>query len=265
MADLSVVADDGADVLARRAELFDPTPRVLAVDGPALVPVDPAPPVEHEAPSPLTEEFALLLADAGADVVREHGVVTGEVLGLEIARVVVDDDGDAALEVGVGRHDREAFQMVHGEVPTREALATVIAAVRENRRVGAEAHPLHRLAPERWVRSVLAEHPDLVGARRLEPVPAPLPRESVKDVVAACLVGEDGRGAPVVVACSVGVDLDLVPTAADVRAHHAPGAGLVLALPARDDQPVTRRIAALLREPAEIVVLPDDWRARSAA
>jgi hypothetical protein len=254
--DLRVLADAGAGVLARRAALFDPEPTVWAVDGRELIAAEPEPADEPPAVAPLAEEFALLLADAGADVVREHGVVTGEVLGLEIARVVVDDEGGASLEVGVGRHDREAFQMVHGDVPTRDALASVIATVRENRRAGAEAHPLYRLAPERWVRSVLARRPELVGASHLTPVDPVLPRESVKDVVAACLVG-DG----VVVACSVGVDLDLVPTAAEIRALHAPGARLVLAVPGRDDHPVTRRIAARLRQPAEIAVLPEDWRA----
>jgi hypothetical protein len=218
-----------------------------------------------DAPAPLTEEFALLLADAGADVVVEHGVVAGEVLGLEIARVVVAEDGSAALEVGVGRHDREAFAMVHGDVPTREALASVITTVRENRRAGTESHPLSRLAQERWVRAVLVERPDLVGCARLTPVVPLLPRDSVKDVVPACLVGEDLEGRAVVVACSVGIDLDLVPTAAEVRAHHAPDARLLLALPARDDSPVTRRIAARLRAPAEIVVLPDDWRSAALA
>ena len=261
MADLHVLADADAGVLARRAALFDPEPVVWAVEGRDLIEAEPTPIAEPTAVAPLSEEFALLLADAGADVVREHGVITGEVLGLEIARVVVDQEGGAALEVGVGRHDREAFQMVHGDVPTRDALASVITTVRENRRAGTEAHPLHRLAPERWVRSVLVERPDLVGARRLEPVDAVLPRESVKDVVAACLVGEDDAGAPLVVACSVGVDLDLVPTAAEIRDLHAPDARLLLAVPERDDHPVTRRIAARLRRPAEIAVLPEDWRA----
>jgi hypothetical protein len=265
VSDLHLLADDDSGVLARRAGLFEPAPTVWAVDGRRLVPAEPEPVVGAEATAPLSEEFALLLADAGADVVREHGVVTGEVLGLEIARVVVDEEGGAALEVGVGRHDREAFQMIHGDLPTRDALTSVIATVRENRRAGAEAHPLYRLAPERWVRAVLVDQPELVGAARLEPVDAVLPRESVKDVVAACLVGEDADGAPMVVACSVGVDLDLVPTAAEIRAHHAPGARLVLAVPARDDQPVTRRIAGRLREPAEIVTLPADWRGAAVA
>ena len=263
---LSVLAEDGTDVLARRAVLFEPTPTVWRVEGHGLHAVAAVPAVDPaEVPAPLAQEFALLLEDAGADVVCEHGVVAGEVLGLEIARVVVGEDGTAALEVGVGRHDREAFTMVHGGLPTRDALALVIAAVRENRRAGAESHPLSRLAPERWVRSVLAERPDLVGAVRLEPVPPLLPRDSVKDVMPACLVGEDLDGKPLVVACSVGIDLDLVPTAAEIRAHHAPGARLLLAVPERDDHPVTRRVMGRLREPAEIVVLPDDWRSAAVA
>ena len=60
-------------------------------------------------------------------------------------------------------------------------------------------------------------------------------------------MGEAADGHPLVVACSVGVDLDLVPTAAESGQLHAPEARLVLAVPARDDQPVTRRIAARLR------------------
>ena len=264
--DLSVLAEDATDVLARRAALFDPAPTVWLVAGHTLEEVTAEPAVDPaDAPAPLTDEFAVLLAAAGADVVVEHGVLAGEVLGLEIARVVVADDGTAALEVGVGRHDREAFAMVHGDLPTEEALASVIAAVRENRRAGAESHPLSRLAQERWVRSVLARRPELVGAANLEPVVPLLARDSVKDVMPACLVGEDRDGRPLVVACSVGIDLDLVPTAAEVRAHYAPAARLLLAVPQRDDHPVTRRIAGRLRQPAEIVVLPDDWRATAVA
>ena len=53
----------------------------------------------------------------------------------------------------------------------------------------------------------------------------------------------DGRS--VVVAASIGVDLDLVPAAADARLAHAPDARLVLALPQRDALAVTRRLAPL--------------------
>ncbi len=74
---------------------------------------------------PGIESLVELLHAAGVEVVRQGGVVSGEVLGLEIARVVVDASG-SRLEVGVGRHDREAFSVMHGDIPAAEALATVV-------------------------------------------------------------------------------------------------------------------------------------------
>jgi hypothetical protein len=63
------------------------------------------------------------------------------------------------------------------------------------------------------------------------------------------------------VACSVGVDLDLVPAAADARLLHRPAARLVLVVPERDALPVTRDLASMLATPAELVAVPGDWRA----
>ena len=91
-----------------------------------------------------------MIEAAGAVPVIEHGLLAGEVAGLEVCRVVVDPGtGQARLEVGVGAHDREAFQLVHGDVPTVEALSSVVAAVAEHRRPGAPPHPLNRLGAER--------------------------------------------------------------------------------------------------------------------
>ncbi len=59
------------------------------------------------------------LLDAGVEVVVEHGVIRGEVRGLEVARVGGRRRRRRPLEVGVGRHDREAFAMVHGDLPDR--------------------------------------------------------------------------------------------------------------------------------------------------
>jgi hypothetical protein len=73
-------------------------------------------------------------------------------------------------------------------------------------------------------------------------------------------VGTDGEGADVVVACSVGVRLDLVPSAADARAALAPDARLLLVLPERDAHPVTQALAARLHLPADLVPVSDDWR-----
>jgi hypothetical protein len=200
------------------------------------------------------------LARAGLDVVVDHGVVSGEVLGLEVARVVVDDDGTARIEVGVGRTDREAFAMVHGHLPVDEALQSVVDTVRGQRRGGAAAHPLNRLAGERWLRTTLLADPDRLPGWDLEPVEGPIPRGSVNDVVPAIAVGTDASGERVVLACSVGIDLEVVPLAADARAAHDPDAHLVIALPARDAHDVTRALASSLRRPAELLPVEGDWR-----
>jgi hypothetical protein len=54
--------------------------------------------------------------------------------------------------------------------------------------------------------------------------------------------------------CSAGIDLDLVPFAADARdALGGPDTRLLLAVPEGDDHPVTRELAARLAVPAEVV------------
>jgi hypothetical protein len=73
-------------------------------------------------------------------------------------------------------------------------------------------------------------------------------------------VGVDVDGQPIVVVCSTGVYLDLVPSAADDRLAHAPDARLVLAVPARDAVPVTTELATRLRLPADVHAIEGDWR-----
>ena len=78
--------------------------------------------------------------------------------------------------------------------------------------------------------------------------------------------GVDAGGVPVVVACSVGVDLDLVPAAADARLAARPRTpGWCWCVPERDDHPVTRRAGRLpWPDPAEVVTRADgDWRQAS--
>jgi hypothetical protein len=62
------------------------------------------------------------------------------------------------------------------------------------------------------------------------------------------------------VAASVGIDLELVPVAADGRALHEPHARLVVALPARDGYGPTRYLAEALHTRAEILAIGDDRR-----
>jgi hypothetical protein len=247
-----------AGTLARRAALFATPPAVWVVEGRSLREAAPGPPFADTSPTPELLAFADDIRAAGADVVVEHGLVKGEVLGLEVARVVVDDAG-AHLQVGVDRHDRA----VHGMrgLPPRAALAEVVGTVRARRRRDAEHHPLRQLAPERWLRAVLVADPALAGAAELAPVPSSVTRDDLHARAPAFAAGEDDEGGPVVVACSVGVDLDVVPVAADARlADGRPGCRLRIVVPGPDALPVTARLAASLRDPAEVVTVEPDWR-----
>lgn len=258
---LNVLVDDAflgtdvAGVLARRAAAFTVPIVVWQVDGRAMHPVLPiavaapvAVPAEHE-------QLRALIVAGGAIPVDEHGVLSGEVYGLEVCRVV-DGDGDGAprLEVGVGVHDRETFSMVHGDVPTLDALTSVVDSVAAHRRPGAEPHPLNRLAPERALRFDVMAAPERVGAMTLVAAPPPVARASLKDTVPCAAVGTGPTGS-LVVACSVGVDLDLVPFAVDAQLVLDPTAEVVLVLPRRDHLPVVDTLAAWAATPIRVV----DW------
>jgi hypothetical protein len=261
---LDLLVDEGAGALTRRAGQFRLPVTVWWVQGRDLHRVEPEPIAQPSPPDPRAVDLAPLLRAAGADVVIEDGVVKGEVLGLEVARVVLDG-ALAKVDVGVGRHDREAFAMVHGNLPAPDALAKVVAAAREHRRPGPVDHPLRRLVQERWLREIVLADPSVAGAASLERIEVPVPRDSVKDVIPAAAAGVDTEGRPVVVVCSVGIDIDLVPTAADTRLHSDPDARLVLVVPERDDHPVTRALAALLHGPADILPISGDWRSATPA
>ena len=270
VAELHLIAEVGAGNLSRRAQAFSSPPQVWHLEGRDLRPAGPEPlPPEPDTP-PLTEELTVALDAAraeGADVVSEHGVVSVEVLGLEVARVEPGPDGPE-LSIGVGRHDREARRTLRAGYPAGAAdaaaeLRGVVSQVRVRRRGGATAHQANQLAPERWLRALLVRRPELAGAARLAPVSPPRARPNMRARAVAPAVGTDPDGVGVVVVCSVGVDPELVPTAVDVRlaAGRRGGAGrLALVVPERDDHPVTRRLAAMLAEPAQIRSVPSDWK-----
>jgi hypothetical protein len=162
--------------------------------------------------------------------------------------------------VGVGHADREMTAVVHAGLPPGAQLARVSEIVRLHRRAGAERHPLNQLAPERWLRARLMAEPDRIGLTRLRPLDPAVPRPNLRDRAVAMAEGETAAGERAVVACSIGVDLDLVPSAADARLSVDPAARLLLVVPERDAHPITRALAARLRHPAEVVTITDDWR-----
>lgn len=235
---------DGAGVVARRSFGFRLPVHVWRADGRTLHPVPPDD-LPDVSMMPLAQlEFTATIVAGGAVPVIEHGVLAGEVNGLEVCRVVVDPDtGEVRLDVGIGAHDRETFQMLHGAKPKVEALAEVVRSVAEHRRHGAPRHPLNLLAQERLLRSRLVADPSLIGATAVAITEPPVPRSNLKDAV-PCVAVADMGGRRVAVVCSVGVDLDVVPFAIDVCAAVEADEALV-AVPGRDLLDVQRRIAAL--------------------
>ncbi|MCX6521029.1 MAG: hypothetical protein NTZ21_10235 [Actinobacteria bacterium] len=247
-----VVAESGTGVLARRAPGFTLPIQVSHLEGrtlvDALVEPLPEPGVTDEA----HRAFVDLIVEGGASPVEEHGVVAGEVDGLEVCRVVTDAfTGEVRLEVGVGAHDRETFQMLHGARPTVEALADVVRAVAQHRRDGAPQHPLNQLAASRRLRARLLAAPSLVGATALVVVAPPIARANVKDQL-PCAAMEPGTR--MLVVCTTGIDLDVVPWAVDAIACHAVER-CIIAAPARDVIDVQERLAAIVRVPTSFVAV----------
>lgn len=232
-----------AGALARRATYFSPEVTVWSVDGAALHPVaaapfaDTAPGRREDAPGdetgaraagPAPDDAATLMAlfeGLGLEVTIDAGIITGSVWGLEVARVVTVD-GHAAVEVGVGRFDREVAQLLHDE-PAPEAVARVAEIVRSHRHPGAPPHPLRDLVPELWMRRLVITHPEWVGADFLEPCDTPVERPNLRAVHPSAALGGGPEG-PMVVVCGQATDLDLVAVAADTLARWAPGGELVV-------------------------------------
>jgi hypothetical protein len=130
--------------------------------------------------------------------------------------------------------------------------------VRDLRRRDAAPHPVNRLARERWLRAQVLERPDLVGLDTLVPISPPVPRKNVKEPWPAAAIGHRPNGDPVLVVCTVGVDLAWVPFSVDLLERERP-AELLVVLPPRDLLPAQHRLAALLPVPTAFVPLEGDW------
>lgn len=270
---LHLVAERDTGLLARRAGGFGFPINIWFAEGRVLLPAvaeDLEPPVDapstHLAVAPLIEA-------AGATVNVEHGVVFGEVRGLEVCRVVdeptvgyVTELDDAALteafskvhdpaagvilEVGVGANDREAFRLLHGDIPTADALRGVVDSVRRVRAISAPQHPLNRMARERFLRWTLEEDPALVDLAELHATQPPVARPSLREAVPCVASGVAVDGTECLVVCSTGVDLDLAPYVADVQ--RMTDVDVVVALPERDRVPITDELLGLLLRPVSV-------------
>jgi len=249
---------DAGDVLARRASLFSGPITVWEIEKDRTIKATPAQPLA-ETKALGAPELIATLEESGLEVVFEHGVIVGEVEGLEVARIISGDNGDR-IDVGVGAHDREAFGLLHGDLPTALAIEQVANVVRSHRVPGAEPHPLNRLGAERWLRAHLISHPEKVGMKVLKAAAPPVERTNLKEAVPAVAKGVSLDGRDTVVVSAVGIDLDLVPFAADARLLHNPEAELKITVPQRDGHQILEDLVDRLVDPAEIIRIEDGWR-----
>ncbi len=256
---LNIFTEHNAGDLARRASLFNFEIDVyeiasdLAV-GPVLALPCVVPIKEISAAD---ESFADFIRSSGVEITREHGVLAGEVCGLEVCRVVYDDTDTAVvesrLEIGVGTHDRETFQLLHGRTATIESLRKVVEEVASKRIAGANPHPLNQLGRERLLRHLICASPHLVDAISLQTIAPPMPRANLKDQVPCCAVGISRSGQSLVVIFSIGIDPDVISFGADARQAVDAQAELIFVSPQRDIVPAISQLAELLFIPARFV------------
>jgi hypothetical protein len=252
---LHILLDHVAPADVTRAGVLTNPPTLWQISGRSLVPAV-AGVVE---PQPVSEDqlrlFSALIADAGAELVIDHGVIRAEVLGLEVGRVTTDENDVPWLEVGVGRHDRLANAMLGHDRDIAASLKNAVGSVESRRRHDAGTHPANQLARERWLRCIIRNQPLLVGVSvALHAIESMRPA-ALKQLDPALLLG-DG----VLVACSVGVDLDAAIDAATVRARIDPSLRLLLVIPEHDVFEAQRIVVSSIPN-AEIVTVPDTWMA----
>jgi hypothetical protein len=215
-----LLVEQESGLVARRAQFFHSVITVWHVDDRTLVPAVPAPHLPEAVAKPEHVAMMELISSSGADALIEHGIVVGEVRGLEMCRVVDDSySGEARLEVGMGVNDREAFLMVHGELPKEQALRNVIEAVAIHRDPDAMVHPFNQFGAERMHRWRALQDPQPIGFETLSPADPPVRRTNLKDAVPCVAIGATADGEAAVAVFVHGIDLDVVPFAVDAASR----------------------------------------------
>ena len=217
---VNLLVENNSGLLARRASLFDVDISVWHVDDHTITRAIAEPHIVSASATDAHLSFVDIIESSGADALVEHGVVVGEVRGLEMCRVVDDvTTGDVRLEVGMGRHDREAFTMIHGELPTAQAMRQVIDAVLPHRTEGADSHPFNQFGVERLSRWKAIKDPSSIGFSTLAPADPPVLRTNVKDSVPCIAIGLTGAKRLSTAVFVHGVDLDCVSFAVDAASR----------------------------------------------
>jgi hypothetical protein len=252
---INLIVDEGAGELAHAASAFAaPVPTVWQAIGRTITAATPEVPIVAAAPS--CAEFTAVLAAAGLDVVADHGVWLGEINGLEVARVG-ERGGECSIDIGVGAYDQFASAALNVDRDIAASLATVVSMVRPHRIAGADPHAIGRLVRSRWLRSQIVRNPELIRLDMANPIPLLRPRPGLNESQPAAALGQRGDTV-VLVACTVGLDLGIVETAAGLAALHQPDE-LIVVVPPRDLYPRIIDSVALLALPSSVVAIDGEW------
>ncbi len=243
-----------ASIAARQAQQLQRAPQVFVVVDTDIEPAIPADlPIASE---PLLSDIELAKATYephGLETVVEAGIVRGELLGLEVSRVV-----DGIIEVGVGRFDREAGAMLRGTGVSDGALGDAIALVAPHRTSDALPHPLNRMGRERWLRSLAVTDPSLLGLDTLVPVETVAERENLLDPFVAGALGTESAGQSVLAVFAAGLDTTALSHAADLVTRYEPDR-VVVAIPETDLLPALTALYPLLAVPTTVVGMSAPW------
>ncbi len=183
---------------------------------PSNRPAQPAP----RAPTPAHLAFVADIEAAGATVVVEHGVVTGEVRGLEVCRVV--DVADREVPRGARGRRRTPRSRGLRDHPRRRPDGR--SPRRRRRRRRRRTRHLTRqgtrstvLRPSGSCGGGSSRSRGSSGWRRCTTPSHRCHAAGLKHRAPCTAVGYALDGTPAVIVCSVGVDLDVIPYAADAR------------------------------------------------
>ncbi len=257
LTEVDLVIEGDAGIPARRAQALTCDLRVWQMLNGTLQPATPAPHLPKIQPPDSHEQFVSLIQQCGADVVREHGILTGEVLGLEICRVVDTPEGPK-LEVGVGAIDRETFQLVHAHRSIEDSLTEVATIVRQHRTPGAPHHPLGKMAGERLLRHHILNNPHLINATSLQPAEPPLPRTSLRDHNPCVATGTTTANEPLIAVFTDTIDIDIIGFAIDAQLREHPDAHVTIATYDGNVLMSSNQIVKTVFQSMDFIELPKD-------